>query len=206
MIALHCMDAAAVHWPDADLVIADPPWSYGQRIGAGCAEDHYAGVPTERIAALLDAIPARRLALWCTWPLLGEWTSATAGWSWGRPRTGGAWTKSAPGDTGHYGPGYHWAGCSELVLVYTRRGSYTDRGQKLRNAWIEPRTEHSRKPVTWQAQMIRRWCPPGGLVLDPYAGLGSVAEAVEIAGEDRRYLGTEIDPTRHAAALARIMR
>jgi tRNA/tmRNA/rRNA uracil-C5-methylase (TrmA/RlmC/RlmD family) len=48
--------------------------------------------------------------------------------------------------------------------------------------------------------------PPGGLVLDLYAGLGSVPEAVVMAGEGRRYIGAEIDEDRHAAALAIVRR
>jgi len=54
------------------------------------------------------------------------------------------------------------------------------------------------------AQWIRRWVPAGGLVVDPYAGLGAVAEAVILAGGGRRYIGTEIDPERHAAAMGLI--
>ncbi|MDX5318864.1 MAG: site-specific DNA-methyltransferase, partial [Actinomycetes bacterium] len=156
---------------------------------------------------ILVHLRAPRLAMWCTWPLLGEWAAtvrAPSPWPWGMETTGGAWVKSGPGDTGHYGPGYHWSGCSEMVLIYTRGGGHCDRAAPLRNAWIEPPAQHSRKPVEWQAQMIRRWCPPGGLVLDPFAGLGSVAEAVLVAGEGRRYLGTEIDPERHAGAMALI--
>jgi DNA modification methylase len=47
---------------------------------------------------------------------------------------------------------------------------------------------------------VRRWVPPGGLVADPYAGLGTVARAVLSAGGGRRYVGWEIDAERHAAA------
>jgi hypothetical protein len=202
-IDLRCASCADVDWPEADLVIADPPWSYVQRIGESRAENHYRVVPTSQIVAWLERLAARapRMALWLTWPLLGEWERATREWDWGSPVTGGAWCKSGEGDEGHYGQGYHWAGCSELVLVYAS-GAYVERAEPIRNAWVEPPGVHSRKPVEWQRQMVRRWCPPGGLVLDPFAGLGSVAEAVLLAGEGRRYLGTEIDPERHAAALA----
>lgn len=203
-VDLRRADAWDIEWPVADLVLTDPPWSYTQGHGATVAADHYAGMSPASIAHLLVGLRAPRLAMWATWPLLAEWTEAAAGWSWGTPTTGGAWVKSGPGDTGHYGPGFHWSGCSELMLLYTRQGAYTDRATPLRNAWIAPPTQHSRKPVEWQAQMIRRWCPPGGLVLDPFAGLGSVAEAVLLAGEGRRYLGAEIDPERHTAAISLI--
>lgn len=189
--------------PRADLVIADPPWRYTQAHGATTAQDHYDGLPVRDILehVNLAARVGRRLALWCTWPLLGEWTSLDEQLAWDEPTTGGAWVKSGPGDTGHYGPGYHWAGCSELVLVYAQDGAHCDRSVPLRNAWIEPPGDHSRKPARWMAQWIRRWVPPGGRVVDLYAGLGSVAEAVLLAGEGRTYVGAEIDADRHRAAL-----
>lgn len=200
LIDLRCTDCAMVDWPDADLVIADPPWLYTQAHGATEAADHYAGLPVGTIATHLEALRQRAplLAVWLTWPLLGEWQRA---WPHA-PTTGGAWAKSGPGDTGHYGPGYWWAGCSEPVLLYSSGGGHCDRSEALRNALVEPPREHSRKPAAWMAQWIRRWVPPGGLVLDPYAGLGAVAEAVILAGDGRRYLGAEIDPERHRAALS----
>ena len=200
-IDLRCCSCTDMDWPEADLVIADPPWTYDLRIGGVNADDHYACVSTDDIAKML--LPVRRraplMSLWITWPLLSEWWAA---WTGDRPVTGLAWTKSDAGDSGHYGTGYWAAGCSEPVLLYSTGGGYCDRSVTLRNAWIEAPGVHSRKPAAWQAQMIRRWVPEGGLVLDPFAGLGSVAEAVLLAGGGRRYLGTEIDPERHAAALA----
>lgn len=201
-IDLRCCSCTDVDWPEADLVIADPPWTYTQAHGASVAEDHYDLLTVPQIVEHVSAAWARAplLALWLTWPLLGEWQAA---WPHA-PTTGAAWVKSGEGDAGHYGPGYWWAGCSEPVLLYSRGGGHCDRSAALRNAWVEPPREHSRKPAAWMACWIRRWVPEGGLVLDPYAGLGSVAEAVILAGGGRRYLGTEIDPERHAAALALI--
>ncbi len=105
-----------------------------------------------------------------------------------------------PGDVGHYGQGYHWAGCSEPVLVYTRSAGHNSRAG-LRNAWVQEPGKHSAKPIQWMKQWIERWCPPGGRVVDPYAGLGTVAEAVMEAGEGRTYLGAEISEKRHSDAL-----
>lgn len=184
----------------ADLVIADPPWRYEQAFGEGTAADHYAGLPIAVIRNHLEMFHGARLALWITFPILPEWSTPT-GW---KQVTGAAWVKSGPGDTGHYGPGYHLAGCAEPVLIYTGRwntGPAFNSRAKLRGAWIEAPNEHSRKPVAWQKQWIERWVPPGGLVVDPYAGLGSVCEATILAGEGRRYLGAELDPVRHARAV-----
>lgn len=207
-IDLRCCDTAEMlaSLPDgcADLVVADPPWDYVQHHGATRADNHYGCLRIQAIAAhLIEAHRVgRRLALWVTAPLLGEWMEAAT--PWGAPVTAGAWVKSGEGDAGHYGQGYHWAGCSELVLVYTGHGCSTDRTEPLRNAWVEPPREHSRKPTVWQSQWVSRWVPPGGLVVDLYAGLGSVAEAVLLAGQGRRYIGAEIDPERHSHALGLI--
>jgi hypothetical protein len=210
----------------ADLVVADPPWTYSTtlrdafgdlnpaeraagkpsipRYTTGSPSDYYATMTTKQIADQVAQAHriARRLALWLTWPLLGEWERSSRGWAWGPPVSGGAWVKSGEGDAGHYGPGFHWSGCSEPVFVYSQPKSHTDRTVPLRNAWVEPPREHSRKPTGWQAQMIRKWVPEGGLVVDVYAGLGSVAEAVIEAGGGRRYIGAELSEERHNQALS----
>jgi hypothetical protein len=185
----------------AALLIADPPWLYDYHTaGATEATDHYDTVSTGEIVRHLLLFRAGRMALWTTWPLIQDWYTATRDWRWGGSVSGGAWVKSGDGDSGHYGPGYHWAGCSEPVLVYTGKNSQTYRDQPLRNAWIEPPGLHSRKPVGWMRQWLRRWTMPGDLVVDPYAGLASAGEACLLEG--RRYLGAEIDPRRHAQAMA----
>ncbi|MCK5549171.1 MAG: hypothetical protein KAI41_01415, partial [Hyphomicrobiaceae bacterium] len=141
-----------------DLAVADPPWLYRQQAG-NPVSNHYDGLPVETIVAHLAQLDAPRLALWITWPILAaDWPAKLP--VWGRPVTGGAWFKSDPGDSGDYGQGYHWAGTSEPVLIYTRGASHNSRS-KLRNAWHEPRGLHSRKPVEWMAQWFRRWVPPG---------------------------------------------
>ncbi len=198
-IDLRCADCTDVELV-GDLAVADPPWAYREAHGESSADDHYAGLPVEAIVEHLRAIDAPRLALWITWPILAaDWPAELP--KWGRPVTGGVWVKSAKDDAGHYGQGYHWAGCSEAVLVYTRGGAFTDRAMPLRNAWIEAPGLHSRKPVGWQRQWVRRWCPPGGRVVEAYAGLGSTAEAVLTAGDAYAYRGAEVDVERHRQAL-----
>lgn len=50
--------------------------------------------------------------------------------------------------------------------------------------------------------IIEAFCPPGGLVLDPFAGSGSTGEAAIRCG--RRFVEIELDPTYHAAAVDRL--
>lgn len=183
--------------PAADLVMADPPWSYSLNLGEKLPADHYAGLSTADIAAHVReaasyAREGARLALWCTFPLLAEWMAHDLGaWQY---KTGGGWLKQ-----GGTGQGYHWRGDAEVVLVYVRRGAGSGRPlEVIRNGHASKRGKHSAKPIGWQRAMIRAWSPPGGLVLDMYAGLGSVAVACAVEG--RRYIGWEIDPVRHAEA------
>lgn len=49
---------------------------------------------------------------------------------------------------------------------------------------------------------IGKLCPPGGLVVDPFAGSGTTLVAATKLG--RRCLGVEIDPQHYAAALERL--
>jgi hypothetical protein len=197
LLDVRCADARDIAWPEADLVLTDGPWTYTQRFGESAAGDHYDTLPTPVVVEILDRLRAPRLALWMTGPILGEWVEASRGWSWGPIVSVGCWGKT----TGH-GQGYHWAGDSELVLMYSRGGGHLDRSVALSNLHLSPRSLHSRKPAAWQAGMVRQWVPEGGLVLDPFCGLGSTPEAVLRAGGGRRCLATEISPKRYSEALS----
>lgn len=180
------------------LIIVDAPWSYSQQFGDTPPYPPLTQPDIAHHMRLAVATGAPRCAFWITGPQVGEWNEQDHGW--GRVVTTGAWVKSDPDDSGHYGQGYHWAGCSELVYVYTQGSAHTDRSYPLRNAWHSPPGEHSEKPVEWQRQWLRRWTKPGDLVVGMYAGRASDARACLLEG--RRYVGAEIDPKRHAAALA----
>ena len=64
------------------------------------------------------------------------------------------------------------------------------------------RTPHpTQKPIALLKTLIRGYCPPDGLVCDPFLGSGSTALAARDAG--RRFVGWEIDPKWHALATRR---
>ena len=214
-IDLRCCDVAEVLAVarGARLVVADPPWAYERGPGnEGLAEDHYTLLSVSDIAGHVDmsfacADPKGcRLALWYTWPKSDAWETETilrreghrpGGWRWGQKITGGSWNK----EEGR-GIGYHWFGTSEPVAVY-RVGSPTiNSSVYLSNGSQCGREEHSYKPVEWMCGWWRRWTSPGDLVLDLYAGLGSVAVACALEG--RRYIGAEIDLERHRRAVLRV--
>lgn len=90
------------------------------------------------------------------------------------------------------------------------RGSYesTDGGPRLMRSVIPMRSMHGRaihpteKPVGILDPLIRYACPPGGVVLDPFAGSGSTAEAARLTG--RRAVLIEADE-RYCEAIAKRM-
>ena len=189
----------------ARLVIADPPWQYGNNPGGSNPEEEgiYQGLSDQMVATHLDqsytcALPDSRLAVWYTWPKDAEWRAAGEAGRWGQRKTGGAWLK-----TGYVGVGYHWRGQTEPVAVYVR-GSCGRPNECILNGWASNAEEHSAKPIAWMRAWIRAWTEPGDLVLDLYAGLGSVAVACALEG--RRYVGAEIDAERHRRAVLNVER
>ena len=208
-IDLRCCDVVEVLGvaSGARLVTADPPWIYSQAPGVADPSLQYDVLKMPEIAGVVNwaadcADPdGCRLALWNTWPQLGEWVEVTVGmgkeWRWGRILSGGSWHKSGPG-----GVGYHWIGDSEPVLLYKVGAPPCGRWDSLKNAHNSAREDHSAKPMEWMRGWLRRWTDPGDLVLDLYAGLGSVAVACALEG--RRYIGAEIDPERHRRAVLRV--
>lgn len=185
------------------LIIADPPWHYSQAPGHSANPDnHYEPMTDNEIARTLDAawdvMDRGRLALWCTWPKLGQWFDAkTAGrWRW-RYVSGGAWTKTKGSATG-----YHWLGASEPVALYVKGTGLCTEWGALTNAHTSDRQKHSEKPADWMAQWLERWTEPGDLVCDLFAGMAPVARACARTG--RRYVGAELDPDRHRQAVDRL--
>ena len=188
----------------AALVVADPPWHYAQAPGhsAHAEENHYPCLKDDVIAGILsdsfDIVNQGRLALWCTWPKLGGWFDAAhkKEFPW-RFVSGGSWSKGGPAGTG-----FHWLGTSECVILYVKGTGLCTRWTTLPNHHHSYKEGHSIKPADWMAGWIERWTEPGDVVVDLFAGLGSLALACAWTG--RRYVGSEIDPVRHRQAIDRI--
>lgn len=60
----------------------------------------------------------------------------------------------------------------------------------------------TQKPLSVLNPLVKAFCGPTGLVLDPFAGSGSSLVAAARLG--RRYLGIELDPVYHAIAAQRL--
>jgi site-specific DNA-methyltransferase (adenine-specific) len=80
-----------------------------------------------------------------------------------------------------------------------KRAAYTteDGGPRLMRSVIQVRSMHGRaihpteKPIGILDPLIRYACPPGGLVVDPFAGSASTLAAARLSG--RRAIGVEAD-------------
>jgi site-specific DNA-methyltransferase (adenine-specific) len=62
----------------------------------------------------------------------------------------------------------------------------------LTNGMREKTVHPTQKPLELVRRLVAAACPPGGLVVDPFAGSGTTLVACEALG--RRWLGCELDP------------
>jgi len=62
---------------------------------------------------------------------------------------------------------------------------------RIPNMWRRDPIHPTQKPVELLSPLIAYACPPGGLVIDPFAGSGSALEAARATG--RRAIGVEAD-------------
>lgn len=186
----------------ADLVWLDPPWHYDSGSAGkgwkGTAGGVYDTSPDDAIAFLLSAAweaatPDAYAVCWATWPKLAEiilMLSLDTPWC---VKTGGSWHK-----TGGLGVGTHIRGDSEPLLILTK-GNPRPQGRSQSNAWASPRQQHSRKPSQVARDLVPHYCPPGGRILVPFAGLDPVLRIGAELG--RSVVAAELDPARHRHAL-----
>jgi DNA modification methylase len=64
------------------------------------------------------------------------------------------------------------------------------------------RLHPTQKPVSVLLPLVETFCPPEGIVLDPFAGSGSTLLAAKML--ERRYVGIELDAKYHAIATRRM--
>ena len=193
-------------------ILADPPWRFrtwnnqqaivrnyremnrGTNVSAEC---HYrtmeigdiAGMPVGELAA-----DDCTLFLWITWPNLLDALAVIEAWGFEYKTCGFNWTKAHAGQLEMFeesipdqmGMGYWTRANTEPCLLATR-GKPKRLNADVRQAIIEPRREHSRKPSIVYQRIER-------LVAGPYLELFARARRI---GWDCH--GNEIDKFREAA-------
>lgn len=164
-------------------ILADPPWAYktysGDAIPArasrnGLATAHYQTMPIREICALpVETLAATdcTLFLWVTWPTLLDAITLIEAWGFKYKTCAFAWIKGDARQTEFFhdditpymGLGYWTRANSEVCLLATRGAPKRLRAD-VRQAIIEPRREHSRKPDCVRERIER-------LVSGPYLEL-----------------------------------
>jgi N6-adenosine-specific RNA methylase IME4 len=129
-------------------ILADPPWRFQtwSPKGMGRAPDYLTMTPGQICALPVDELAARDcvLCLWMSWPMLQQALQVIDRWRFTYKTCAFAWIK-ANGTEVAVGTGYWTRANSECCLLATR-GKPKRINADVRQAIIEPRREHSRKP------------------------------------------------------------
>lgn len=123
------------------VIVADPPWQYGNKATRGAAEDHYATMTIEELCDLdVEARSAddAHLYLWVTNGFLSEGFDVLAAWGF-TYKTCLTWVKP------QMGMGNYFRSSTEHVL-FGVRGSLKIKDRGLTNWFQAPRGKHSQKP------------------------------------------------------------
>jgi len=196
----------------ASIIHADFPWVY-RNSQNGAAAKHYDGdsvaMAIEHLDAAWDlAAENSYLVMWLTCPFERDWffheipATHSGRWRW-RYLSGGGWGKRVDEERERKGAGYHMRGDMERVLLYAK-GKPKPFFSYLSNWTATQRPKHSEKPVSWLREVCYTLVPPDGLIIDFYAGRGSMARAAW--SEHRRYIGAELDDKRHKDGMGALHR
>lgn len=171
--------------PLAQVIVADPPWSYARAPGFGTREKpdaHYACMSDAELCALpvsawaaADAV----LLLWTTGPMMARSVAVMEAWGFQYVTVAFVWRKMCRTDDTRerMGTGYWTRATCEFVLL-GRRGQGVSkwvRDHGVRQAFEGPVREHSRKPDEFWGQVER-------LFGDVYQGL----EKLELFARESR--------------------
>jgi N6-adenosine-specific RNA methylase IME4 len=153
-------------------IYADPPWRFRTWNNATAVKArsntpechgsytssavHYQTMPIEEIEALpIGEIAADDCALfiWMTWPLLLDALRVIHAWGFEYKTCAFSWTKAHGNQiemfqdelNGHMGLGY-WTRANNEACLLATRGNPKRLNAAVRQAIIEPRRQHSRKP------------------------------------------------------------
>lgn len=183
-----CLDVLA-GMPDAsvDAIVTDPPYKLGQAYSANVDADNLLAVSGFwEVARELHRVtkPGGIAAIYYDTrilPLCIE-TMRRAGWTYLRGLTLYRRWGSASVVAG-------WMSTSDFILIYARPGAkHKFYGKTSHDVYTRTGPEAfssghpAQKPLEITRSIVQRVTPPGGTVLDPYAGSGTTVEAALLEG------------------------
>lgn len=149
------------------MILADPPWAYGDAGVRGGVGHHYPTMTVAQIAAL----PVARLAaadaalfVWTTWPFLREALTVIDAWGFTFKTCAFAWVKTTAAGKDAFGLGRMTRGNTEPCLLATRgKPVRVDAGVRqvvIDDSFTEetlfaPRGRHSAKPPEVRERIVR---------------------------------------------------
>jgi site-specific DNA-methyltransferase (adenine-specific) len=184
-----------------DFILTDPPYlvRYKDRTGRSIANDDNGDWLEPAAAEMFRVLKNDSLCV-----SFYGWTQTD--------RFMSAWRKAGFRIVGHIVFRKRYASASRFVS-YTHESAYVlAKGRPVLPAnppadvidWVYTgnRLHPTQKPVAVLKPLIEAFCPPGGLVLDPFCGSGSTLVAA--CDADCDYLGIELDTTYHRIAARRL--
>lgn len=178
-------EASDPPWPLGNLkrqhykvIVIDPPWRWQAWSSRGLQKSpqtHYncmdlAAIKQLPIAELADT-EGCTLLLWATAPMIPEALDTLQAWGF-TFKTMAAWAKrSSTGAKWAFGTGYIFRSAAEFIMVGTR-GSPKQKVKNVRNLFVAPVREHSRKPAILFENAEALWDGPYAEVFSREARYG----------------------------------
>lgn len=132
-----------------NIIYADPPWKYKQRVFPGSAEKHYPTLSIQELCCLpIQSIAASDsiLFLWATFPMLQEALQLISACGFTYKTVAFVWIKQNKiSPTWFYGMGFWTRSNAEICLLATK-GHPKRKARNVHQLIITPIEQHSKKP------------------------------------------------------------
>ncbi len=215
MNEIHLADCRTFAWPDADVMIADPP--YAPRVHAkAVSQSRYKGTnPRDlgfnHLTPDLCSWTCDRAAKVSRWSLIYSDIESVGMWKQNIEDAGATYIRaipwvrwSMPQLTGDRPP----SGCEMLIVAYghgkgrkhwSGPGNLTHLAHKCMRGAFKHKTQ---KPLEQVLDLLTWFSDPNDFVISPFGGRGTDTVACKVLG--RRSLSTELDPIEYGKAVTRL--
>lgn len=140
------------------IIYADPPWNYSNKVSNGAAVNHYSTMTFKEI----ESMPVNQLAdddcvlfMWVTFPILDKALEVIKAWGFKYKTIGFNWVKTNKKQTDKYffGCGNWTRANSEICLIATR-GKPKRANASVSQIIAEPIQHHSKKPDVVREKIV----------------------------------------------------